>query len=167
MRPSVILQRAFEQVKLASQHDYEHLGKVEVDADLGPLLEWPEFKDAVPRLAHPPGGQLMASVTVTGLDALEGETAFAFFVVRLRQPTARDGVVELLRYVAPLIPDADAFIDELPDDLEDEIRILGMPWLPPEAGHAVDAQRRLIEARATVGVEAAWFFQTGTSLPIR
>jgi tetratricopeptide (TPR) repeat protein len=38
------LGRAFEQVKLAMQHGYEHLGKVEVDADLGELLEWPEFK---------------------------------------------------------------------------------------------------------------------------
>ncbi|HWU90385.1 MAG TPA: suppressor of fused domain protein [Kofleriaceae bacterium] len=37
--------RAFEQVKLAVQHEYEHLSKVEVDTDLGPLLEWPEFKE--------------------------------------------------------------------------------------------------------------------------
>jgi tetratricopeptide (TPR) repeat protein len=36
--------KAFEQVKLAVEHDYDHLGKVEVDTDLGPLLEWPEFK---------------------------------------------------------------------------------------------------------------------------
>jgi tetratricopeptide (TPR) repeat protein len=38
------LDRAFEQVKLAVQHGYDHLNQVEVDADLGPLLEWPEFK---------------------------------------------------------------------------------------------------------------------------
>ncbi len=36
--------KAFEQVKLAVKHEYDHLGKVEVDSDLGPLLEWPEFK---------------------------------------------------------------------------------------------------------------------------
>ena len=36
--------KAFEQVKLAVQHDYDHINKVEVDGDLGPLLEWPEFK---------------------------------------------------------------------------------------------------------------------------
>jgi tetratricopeptide (TPR) repeat protein len=36
--------KAFEQVKLAIEHDYDHLGKVEVDTDLGPILEWPEFK---------------------------------------------------------------------------------------------------------------------------
>jgi tetratricopeptide (TPR) repeat protein len=36
--------RAFEQVKLAVAHDYEHLAKVETDRDLGPLIEWPEFK---------------------------------------------------------------------------------------------------------------------------
>jgi tetratricopeptide (TPR) repeat protein len=37
--------KAFEQVKLAVDHDYDHLGKVEVDSDLGQLLEWPEFKE--------------------------------------------------------------------------------------------------------------------------
>jgi hypothetical protein len=36
--------RAFEQVKLAIEHDYDHIAKIEVDADLGPILEWPEFK---------------------------------------------------------------------------------------------------------------------------
>ncbi|HEX5062473.1 MAG TPA: suppressor of fused domain protein [Kofleriaceae bacterium] len=36
--------KAFEQVKLAMKYGYDHLGKVEVDSDLGPLLEWPEFK---------------------------------------------------------------------------------------------------------------------------
>lgn len=36
--------KAFEQVKLAVEHDYDHLNKVEVDTDLGPLLDWPEFK---------------------------------------------------------------------------------------------------------------------------
>jgi photosystem II stability/assembly factor-like uncharacterized protein/tetratricopeptide (TPR) repeat protein len=36
--------KALEQVRLAVEHDYEHLAKVEIDGDLGPLLEWPEFK---------------------------------------------------------------------------------------------------------------------------
>lgn len=36
--------RAFEQVKLAVAHGYEHLDKLETDADLGALLEWPELK---------------------------------------------------------------------------------------------------------------------------
>jgi tetratricopeptide (TPR) repeat protein len=36
--------KAFHQVKLAVEHDYEHLGKVETDRDLGALLDWPEFK---------------------------------------------------------------------------------------------------------------------------
>ena len=36
--------KAFEQVKLAVEHEYEHLAKVEVDPDLGELLEWPDFK---------------------------------------------------------------------------------------------------------------------------
>jgi hypothetical protein len=36
--------KAFQQVKLAVEHEYDHLGKVEVDRDLGPILDWPEFK---------------------------------------------------------------------------------------------------------------------------
>ena len=36
--------KAFEQVKLAVEHDYDHLVKVETDRDLGQLLDWPEFK---------------------------------------------------------------------------------------------------------------------------
>jgi tetratricopeptide (TPR) repeat protein len=36
--------KAFEQVKLAVRHEYDHLHKVESDRDLGPILEWPEFK---------------------------------------------------------------------------------------------------------------------------
>jgi len=38
------LSRALAQVKLAIEHEYDHVGKIEVDADLGPLLESPEFK---------------------------------------------------------------------------------------------------------------------------
>jgi len=37
--------KAFEQVKLAVKTDYPHLAKVEVDSDLGPILDWPEFKE--------------------------------------------------------------------------------------------------------------------------
>jgi hypothetical protein len=105
------------------------------------------------------------TVEVRGLEALIGDTAFAFFVVRMKQPVERGALMEMLRYVAPLIADSDSFIDDLPADLEQSLRILAMPWAPAEAGHAVDAQRRLIESAGTVGVEAAWFFQTGTSLP--
>lgn len=105
------------------------------------------------------------SVAVHGLDALEGETAFAFVVVRMREPIDRVRLIQVLRYMAPLIPDPDAFIEELPDELEPAVRIFATPWSPPEAGHAVDAQRRLIESAGQLGVEAAWFFQTGTSLP--
>ena len=102
---------------------------------------------------------------VHGLGALEGETAFAFVVLRLAAPTDRAGLLDVLRYVAPLIPDADQFMAELPDELDEAMRIIGIPWAPPEAGHAVEAQRRLIEGAGARGVEAAWFFQTGTSLP--
>jgi hypothetical protein len=104
------------------------------------------------------------AVAVHGLDALEGETAFAFLVVRLRTAVDRAGLVAVLRYLAPLVPDADAFVAELPPELDEPMKIVGMPWTPPEAGHHVSAQRRLIEGAGAVGIEAAWFFQTGTSL---
>jgi hypothetical protein len=105
------------------------------------------------------------TVEVHGLDPREGETAFAFLVVRLREARDRDGVLALLRYLAPLVAHPEAVIDELPDELDDTVRLLGMPWSPPEAGHEVEAQRQLIEGAGAVGVETAWFFQTGTSLP--
>ncbi len=106
------------------------------------------------------------AVAVQGLAAMEGETAFAFFVVRTHEPIARSAVLELLRYLAPLIPDPDTFLEEVAEDLEQDVQLLALPWLPPEAGHAVEGQRRLIESAGTLGVEAAWFFQTGTSLPV-
>jgi tetratricopeptide (TPR) repeat protein len=39
-------EKSLEQVKLAIAHDYDHLAKLEVDPDLGELLEWPELKAA-------------------------------------------------------------------------------------------------------------------------
>ncbi len=38
------LARAFQQVRFAVEHEYEHLARVETDRDLGALLDWPEFK---------------------------------------------------------------------------------------------------------------------------
>ena len=38
------LARALRQVELAVEHDYDHLGKLEVDTDLGDLRDWPKFK---------------------------------------------------------------------------------------------------------------------------
>jgi len=105
------------------------------------------------------------AVAVHGLEPLEGETAFAFMVVRLRTAVDRGGLLEVLRYIAPLIPDADAFIDEFPDELEGALKIIAIPWAPADAGLAVEIQRRLIDGADAVGVDAAWFFQTGTSLP--
>jgi hypothetical protein len=105
------------------------------------------------------------AIQVHGLEARQGETAFAFVVLRLGEPAPRERVVELLRYLAPLVPDVDAFVDELPEELGGPMQLVAVPWMPPEAGHAVDGQRRLIAGAGAVGVEAAWFFQTGTSLP--
>ena len=106
----------------------------------------------------------MEPVTVRGLEAREGETAFAFLVLRLVTAVDREGLIELIRFIAPLVPDAEAFIEELPTDLEESMRIVGVPWLPPDAAQ-VEVQRQLIDATRDRGVEAAWFFQTGTSLP--
>ena len=97
-------------------------------------------------------------VVVHGLEPLEGETAFAFMVVRLRTAVDRGGLLEVLRYIAPLIPDADAFIDEFPDELEGALKIIAIPWAPADAGLAVEIQRRLIEGADEVGIDAAWFF---------
>ncbi len=36
--------RALEQVVLAMKHDYEHVARIETDADLGELLDWPDFQ---------------------------------------------------------------------------------------------------------------------------
>ena len=35
-----------------------------------------------------------------------------------------------------MIPDADEFIAELPEELDEAMQIVGMPWSPPEAGRA-------------------------------
>jgi hypothetical protein len=105
-------------------------------------------------------------VVVHGLDPSEGETAFAFCALRFANPVDRTVLLSTLHHVAALIPDADAVVgDLLPDDLEQEVRYITIPWLPPEAGHGLTAQRRLIESTTTFGVAEAWFFQTGTSLP--
>src|SRR5437868_1037314 len=101
---------------------------------------------------------------VRGHEARQGETAFAFVVLRMRELIDREGLVELIRYLALLVPDAEGFVEGMPETIEEEMRYIGVPWTPPEAGHAVEAQRRLIEGAEVVGVEAAWFFQTGTSL---
>lgn len=98
---------------------------------------------------------------IHGLEPATGEPAFAFCVLRLRQATARDALMELIETLAPLIPDADTVIDDLlPEDLDQAVRIIAVPWQP--AREDVAAQRRIIEQ---AGVEEAWFFQTATSLP--
>ncbi|MBA3453625.1 MAG: HEAT repeat domain-containing protein [Deltaproteobacteria bacterium] len=103
---------------------------------------------------------------VHGLEARQGETAFAFVVFRLQRAAGRSELIDLIHHFAAIIPDADAFIADLPDDeLDEPMRIVGVPWVPPEPGEAVEMQRRLIEESASKGVEETWFFQTGTSLP--
>jgi hypothetical protein len=105
------------------------------------------------------------AIEVRGMAARQGETAFAFFVLCMHELMPRARLVEVLRFVAPLMPDPDGFIDGIPTMTEEALQIIGLPWSPPEAGRSVDAQRRLIEGAGTVGVAAAWFFQVGTSLP--
>ncbi len=100
---------------------------------------------------------------VHGLEARQGTTAFAFLVLRLRRPSDRAALVAVIRHVAPMIPDAEAFIAELPEDLEESMRIVGMPWAPASDDDGVEEQQALLAQLPSV--EAAWFFQTGTSLP--
>jgi hypothetical protein len=85
-------------------------------------------------------------------------------VLRLAQPMERAALVEVIRHVSPMIPDAEGIIAGFSDELDEAMQLVGMPWTPP-AREGVDAQHALIEGAAARGVEAAWFFQTGTSLP--
>src|SRR5205085_3061493 len=68
-----------------------------------------------------------------------------------------------IRKVAPMVPDADAFISELPEDLDASMRIVGMPWRPADDEDGLEEQRALLALAHEI--EAAWFFQTGTRLP--
>jgi hypothetical protein len=104
-------------------------------------------------------------VEIDGLEPALGEIAFAFFVVRLEVAVDRDGLLDVLRALAPLIPDVDAFIAEFPDQLEGRLQIIAIPWLPPNAGAELRDQAELVDASAAVGVTAAWFFQTGYEPP--
>jgi hypothetical protein len=105
-------------------------------------------------------------VRVHGLAPREGDTVFAFLVLRLAVPVDRAGLGELICRMAALVPDAEQLVSELPDDAEEALWLVGLPWSPPEAGPALDAQRTLIEDAAPQGITEAWFFQTGTRLPV-
>ncbi|MCX5745286.1 MAG: hypothetical protein NT062_22650 [Proteobacteria bacterium] len=111
------------------------------------------------------GAHLMGQVIVHGLEAKQGETSAAFLVLRMATGLDRAGLAALLQRLGPMIPNVD--LTALLDDhaLEERMQLVGVPWRAPEAGHAVELQRRLIEAAGTSGVVEAWFFQTGTSLP--
>ena len=97
---------------------------------------------------------------VVGLAARGEDLTFAFMVVRLVRAVDRAALVALIQQLAPLLPDADAFLADFPDELEEAMWIIGMPWAPPEV-HELELQRALIEAAADHGIETAWFFQTG------
>jgi hypothetical protein len=103
-------------------------------------------------------------IAIHGLEPRQGQTAFAFFVLRLARPMERAALVEAVRHVAPMIPDADRIIDAFSEDMTEQMQLIGLPWLPPGRDE-LDEQRALIESAAARGVEEAWFFQTGTALP--
>ncbi len=100
---------------------------------------------------------------IYGLEARQGDTAFAFLVLRLRRAADRDELVDVIRQIATMIPDAEAFIAELPEDLDDSMRVVGMPWQPAPDEENVEEQRALVSRIGAI--EAAWFFQTGTEMP--
>ena len=65
---------------------------------------------------------------IHGLEARHGETSFALLVLRFTEPASRAALTATIRQFAPIIPDADAFLDELPPDGEYEpFQVLGMP----------------------------------------
>ncbi|MDB4958398.1 MAG: hypothetical protein JWO36_5967 [Myxococcales bacterium] len=101
-------------------------------------------------------------VDVRGLDARQGETVFALVVLRMREPVDRPGLLEILRYLAPLLTDPDEVVASMPETTE-AVGLFAIPWTPPETEHLAE-QRRLVEGADSVGVEAAWFVQTGTAL---
>jgi hypothetical protein len=103
-------------------------------------------------------------VAIHGLEPRQGETAFALVVLRMRRPIEREDFVELVRHMAPMIPDAEEILASLADEIEEAMQIVGIPWMPPEQDELED-HRALIESTAARGVDAAWFFQAGTSLP--
>ena len=108
---------------------------------------------------------MSAQIEIHGHETVIGETAFAFLVLRLVSPVSRATLVEVIRHLAPVVPDADTFIEGLPDELDTPMQMLGIPWTVPQDDDELAAQRRVIEDAAARGVEAMWFFQTGTSLP--
>ena len=103
-------------------------------------------------------------IAIHGLEPRQGETAFAFLVLRLARPMERAALVEVVRHVASMIPDADRILEAFSEDMTETMQLVGLPWLPP-APDELDEQRALIERAAARGVEEAWFFQTGTALP--
>jgi hypothetical protein len=102
---------------------------------------------------------------VIGLEVREGETAQAFVVLRFGSSCDRGTATALLQSLAGVTGQDAAAVDEWLDDLDDDLQILAAPWEPPDNEKAADAQRQLVEAAGTHGVETAWFFQIGTSLP--
>ncbi len=100
-------------------------------------------------------------MVVRGLDARQGETAFAFCVLRMVAPVSRVQLVELVHQLAPLVGDADGFVAGVPEELDEPLKLVALPWSPPEAGHAVDVQRRLVEGASAAGVRG------GLVLPVR
>jgi hypothetical protein len=102
-------------------------------------------------------------VRVHGLEPRQGETAYAFLVLRFGRAVMANVLMDIGMHVAPICPDAEQLIGDLP--AAEPYRILALPWTPPEAGSDVELQRRLIEYAAQKGVDEVWCFQVGTSVP--
>ncbi len=105
------------------------------------------------------------AVRVTGVETRQGETAQAFVVLRFSSACDRARATTVLRSLAKVTGQDDAAVDEWLEDLDGELEILAAPWEPPATKKAAVAQRRLLDATGSHGVDAAWCFQVGTSLP--
>jgi hypothetical protein len=103
------------------------------------------------------------TVAIHGLERLADTCVFAFLVVRLHDERPRPEVAGLLRALAPLIAEADAFISEWESDALESVRIVAMPWATPADDATLAAQRALVER--VDGIDSVWFFHTGDDPP--
>ena len=88
---------------------------------------------------------------------------FAFFVLRMVAPISRAQLLRVVQRVSPAVAGIDDVLASVPEDLDDPMWLVTLPWAVPDDDGDRAAQRELVET--TPGVDAAWFFQTSDELP--
>lgn len=99
---------------------------------------------------------------IHGLEVGQGDAAFAFGVLRLVAPASRPQLLDIVHRVGAVVADVEAFVASIPEELDEPVRLVALPWSVPEDDAAVEVQRIALEA--VPGIEAVWFFQCATSL---